>query len=154
MQAYFGVTPQQSAASGFAAFDAVAGTLEAHGLAPASAGLRLKWPNDLMARDAIVCVDDAELEVLQLRRDGLTFTSLRVDTREAFLAALDEFKPHIVIADYKLPASPRQADVLIVAGTLTTKMAPSIDCSTAGASKAASGYMAAPAAMLAITPAL
>jgi BirA family transcriptional regulator, biotin operon repressor / biotin---[acetyl-CoA-carboxylase] ligase len=46
--------PNLSLVAGVAAFDAVAGTLEAHGLAPASAGLRLKWPNDLMARDAKV----------------------------------------------------------------------------------------------------
>lgn len=47
---------------------------------------------------------DAELEEVELRGAGLEFTILRVDTREAFERALDEFKPSIVIADYRLPA--------------------------------------------------
>lgn len=47
---------------------------------------------------------DAELEENELRDAGLRFTLLRVDAREAFERALDEFKPNIVIADYRLPA--------------------------------------------------
>ena len=47
---------------------------------------------------------DAELEESELRDAGLIFTALRVDTREAFEQALDEFKPNIVLADYNLPA--------------------------------------------------
>ncbi len=47
---------------------------------------------------------DAELEEAELRNVGLAFTSLRVDTREAFERALDEFEPDIVLADYRLPA--------------------------------------------------
>ncbi len=47
---------------------------------------------------------DAELEEIELRDAGLAFTMLRVDTRKAFERALDEFKPNIVLADYKLPA--------------------------------------------------
>ncbi|MGZ4960103.1 MAG: PAS domain S-box protein [Methylomonas sp.] len=47
---------------------------------------------------------DAELEELELRHAGLDVTILRVDTREAFERAVDEFKPNIVIADYRLPA--------------------------------------------------
>ncbi len=47
---------------------------------------------------------DAELEELELRDAGLAFSMLRVDTRKAFEQALDEFKPNIVLADYKLPA--------------------------------------------------
>lgn len=47
--------------------------------------------------------DDAELELAQLRRDGLAFTSRCVDTRAAFLAALEDFRPQLVLADYKLP---------------------------------------------------
>src|SRR5664280_1007264 len=47
---------------------------------------------------------DAELEEIELQDAGLAFTSLRVDTREAFEQALDEFKPDIILADYRLPA--------------------------------------------------
>src|SRR5512141_2519028 len=47
---------------------------------------------------------DAELEENELRDAGLTFSLLRVDTRDAFEQALGEFKPNIVIADYRLPA--------------------------------------------------
>ncbi len=47
---------------------------------------------------------DAELEESELRDAGLAFTLLRVDTRDAFERALDEFRPNIVIADYRLPA--------------------------------------------------
>jgi PAS domain S-box-containing protein len=47
---------------------------------------------------------DAELEILELQNAGLVFTSLRVDTRDAFEQALDEFKPDIVLADYRLPS--------------------------------------------------
>ena len=46
---------------------------------------------------------DAELAEIALREAGLVFTSRRVDTREAFVLALEEFKPDIVLADYKLP---------------------------------------------------
>ncbi|MDD5265524.1 MAG: PAS domain S-box protein [Methylococcales bacterium] len=47
---------------------------------------------------------DAELEEIELQDAGLIFTLLRVDTREAFEQALDEFKPDIILADYRLPA--------------------------------------------------
>lgn len=47
---------------------------------------------------------DAELAEEALREAGLSFTARRVDTREAFVRALEEFKPDIVLADYKLPA--------------------------------------------------
>jgi len=47
---------------------------------------------------------DAELEEAELRNAGLVFTSLRVDAHEAFVLALDEFKPDVVLADYRLPA--------------------------------------------------
>lgn len=47
---------------------------------------------------------DAELVEIALREAGLSFTAKRVDTRETFIRALDEFKPDIILADYKLPA--------------------------------------------------
>jgi len=47
---------------------------------------------------------DAELMEDALREAGLSFIAKRVDTREAFIRALEEFKPDIVLADYKLPS--------------------------------------------------
>jgi PAS domain S-box-containing protein len=47
---------------------------------------------------------DAELAVLELRKEGLRFEHLRVDTRDEFIKALNEFKPDIVISDYMMPS--------------------------------------------------
>jgi PAS domain S-box-containing protein len=47
--------------------------------------------------------DDAELEEHELRKAGLVFISQVVDTREAFLKALEEFSPDLILADYDLP---------------------------------------------------
>jgi DNA-binding NtrC family response regulator len=47
---------------------------------------------------------DAELEERELRKAGLVFTSKVVDTREAFLKALDEFFPELILSDYDLPS--------------------------------------------------
>ena len=46
---------------------------------------------------------DAELNERVLRRAGLEFESRRVETREDFLAALGDFKPDAILADYGLP---------------------------------------------------
>ncbi len=46
---------------------------------------------------------DAELAERELRKAGIAFTSLRVETRDAFVRALEEFRPDIVMSDYKLP---------------------------------------------------
>ncbi|MFA6970997.1 MAG: PAS domain S-box protein, partial [Gallionella sp.] len=46
---------------------------------------------------------DAELAGHELRKAGIAFTSLRVETREAFIHALEEFRPDIILSDYKLP---------------------------------------------------
>ncbi len=46
---------------------------------------------------------DAELAEYQLRKAGIAFTSLRVETRDAFVQALEEFHPDIILSDYKLP---------------------------------------------------
>lgn len=46
---------------------------------------------------------DAELMQRALRHDGMTFTAKRVDTEQDFTAALVEFSPDIVLADFKLP---------------------------------------------------
>jgi diguanylate cyclase (GGDEF)-like protein/PAS domain S-box-containing protein len=60
-------------------------------------------PDDLkilMLEDELA---DAELATLALRKAGIAFSSLRVDTRDAFVAALEGFHPDIILADYRLP---------------------------------------------------
>ncbi len=46
---------------------------------------------------------DAELMEYELRMAGIVFISKRVDTREAFIQALEDFRPDIILSDYKLP---------------------------------------------------
>lgn len=48
--------------------------------------------------------EEAEIIQRELQKAGLTFDARRVQTRPAFLAALDEFAPHLILADSKLPA--------------------------------------------------
>lgn len=57
---------------------------------------------------------DAELTEYELRKAGIAFTSLRVETRDAFITGLDEFSPDIVLADFKLPAFDGKAALEIV----------------------------------------
>src|SRR5690349_13693030 len=46
---------------------------------------------------------DAEMEEDELRKGGIDFTSLRVQTRPDLLRALKEFKPQLIISDYSFP---------------------------------------------------
>ncbi|MBU1214697.1 MAG: PAS domain S-box protein [Gammaproteobacteria bacterium] len=46
---------------------------------------------------------DAELAERELSKAGIDFTSLRVETRESFVRALEDFHPDIIMSDYKLP---------------------------------------------------
>lgn len=46
---------------------------------------------------------DAELAQRELRKAGMEFVSEQVETRDAFVQALDTWHPDIVLADYKLP---------------------------------------------------
>ena len=46
---------------------------------------------------------DVELMERELRKEGIEYELKRVDTREQFLAALTEFCPDIILADYSLP---------------------------------------------------
>ncbi len=46
---------------------------------------------------------DAELAERELRKAGIAFTSTRVETKDAFVRALEDFHPDIVLSDYKLP---------------------------------------------------
>jgi diguanylate cyclase (GGDEF)-like protein/PAS domain S-box-containing protein len=47
---------------------------------------------------------DAELAGLTLRQAGLVFAVKRVDTRESFTAAIRDFSPDLILADYSLPS--------------------------------------------------
>ncbi len=46
---------------------------------------------------------DAELMQHELRKAGLAFTAVRVDTREDFVREIEKYAPDIILADYKLP---------------------------------------------------
>jgi two-component system cell cycle sensor histidine kinase/response regulator CckA len=48
--------------------------------------------------------EEAELAERELGRGGVAFDPLRVDTREAFVEALDQFRPDVILCDYALPA--------------------------------------------------
>jgi signal transduction histidine kinase len=47
---------------------------------------------------------DVELEVRELRKAGLAFSYRRVDTEAGFRDAVRDFRPHLIISDYSLPA--------------------------------------------------
>ena len=47
---------------------------------------------------------DAELLEYEIRKGGFEFIATRVETQEGFLAALEEFRPDIIISDYHLPS--------------------------------------------------
>ncbi|MGH8740313.1 MAG: EAL domain-containing protein [Burkholderiales bacterium] len=47
--------------------------------------------------------DDAELELRELRRAGLRVASKIVDSRSAFMQALGEFDPQVIISDFSMP---------------------------------------------------
>ncbi|MFA7619202.1 MAG: response regulator [Thiohalomonadaceae bacterium] len=47
---------------------------------------------------------DAALVEYELRSAGLSFTTLRVESRDQFTRALVEFAPDLILADFKLPA--------------------------------------------------
>src|SRR5437868_13616479 len=47
--------------------------------------------------------EDAELIAFELRRANIHFSMRRVETRSAFLEALEEFAPNAIFADYSLP---------------------------------------------------
>lgn len=54
----------------------------------------------LMLEDTLT---DAELEEHELRKAGIAFTLKRVETQDAFVSALEEFRPDIILSDYNLP---------------------------------------------------
>ncbi|TLY32615.1 MAG: PAS domain S-box protein [Ignavibacteria bacterium] len=78
---------------------------------------------------------DAELAESTLRRGSIEFTARRVDTKEAFLRALDEFSPDVILADYSVPSFGGmaaldicqrrcpQVPVIVVSGTIGEEFA-------------------------------
>jgi len=46
---------------------------------------------------------DVELAERELRKEGVSFTSMRVETEEGFLQALKDFRPDLIISDYAMP---------------------------------------------------
>lgn len=54
----------------------------------------------LLVEDVVM---DAELVQREIRKAGILFLPLRVDTRNDFLHQLHEFAPDIILADYSLP---------------------------------------------------
>ena len=86
---------------------------------------------------------DAELVEYELGRANIPFVTRRVDTREAFLAALDDFSPDVILSDYTLPrfdgmtalALARErvpsTPLLIVTGSVNEETA--VGCMKAGA---------------------
>ena len=47
---------------------------------------------------------DAELAVREIKKAGIPFEHMRVETKDAFLSALNEFNPDIIISDYAMPS--------------------------------------------------
>ena len=47
---------------------------------------------------------DAELAIRELQRDGVSCTTRRVQTEEAFVRMLDEYCPDLILSDFTLPA--------------------------------------------------
>ena len=86
---------------------------------------------------------DAALVEREIQKAGIDFVSKRVENRETFLAALEEFEPDFILSDYSLPAfdgmsalriaGERVPDVpfLIITGSLNEETA--VECIKAGA---------------------
>jgi diguanylate cyclase (GGDEF)-like protein len=62
---------------------------------------------DSDSRIRVLLIEDApaeaELTVRQLKKGGLDCQYLRVETEERFTAALQEFRPHVILSDFTLP---------------------------------------------------
>ena len=73
----------------------------------AAAGLRRAPAAHVAPSIRILLVEDVpaegELTIRQLRQGGLSCECLRVDTEECFTAALQEFRPDVILSDFTLP---------------------------------------------------
>lgn len=86
---------------------------------------------------------DAELIERELRKSDIVFTAKRVETKEAFLKALTEFEPDIVLSDYSLPQfsglealrllkeKETAVPFILITGSLTEEVA--VECMKEGA---------------------
>jgi PAS domain S-box-containing protein len=86
---------------------------------------------------------DAEIVEYELGRSGIGFTARRVDRRDAFIAALDEFAPDLILSDFSLPSFDGMsalrlaqehrpsAPFIVVTGSINEETA--VDCMKAGA---------------------
>jgi PAS domain S-box-containing protein len=86
---------------------------------------------------------DAELVEYELQRASIPFEARRVDTREAFLEAIEQFRPDLILSDYTLPRFDGMAALglarerapavpfLIVTGSVNEETA--VGCMKAGA---------------------
>jgi len=106
------------------------------------------WGNTMEKQLRILIVEDvptdAELMERELRLANIEFTSLRVETRDDFLRQLEEFSPHIILSDYRLPAfdglqalsllmeRAPSIPLIIVTGTINEETA--VECMKRGAS--------------------
>jgi PAS domain S-box-containing protein len=86
---------------------------------------------------------DMELAERELREGGIRFTSVRAETREEFLKALNEFRPELIISDYSLPefdgmqalklARERNANIPFIIFTGSINEETAVACLKAGA---------------------
>ena len=86
---------------------------------------------------------DAELMERQLKKDGITIVSRRVESKSSYLKALKTFQPELLLADYKLPKFDAlralalgnkmapQTPFIIVTGTISEETA--VTCMKQGA---------------------
>ncbi|MGA9752124.1 MAG: PAS domain S-box protein [Acidobacteriota bacterium] len=86
---------------------------------------------------------DAALVEREIRKAGIDFVSRRVENRETFLAAIEEFDPDFILSDYSLPqfdgmsalrlADERAPEIpfIIITGSLNEETA--VECIKAGA---------------------
>ncbi len=65
----------------------------------------------LLAEDVAA---DAELELRELKRAGLAVVHRTVDNERAFIAALEEFEPHVVLSDFSMPGFDGMAALAVV----------------------------------------
>ncbi|HDP95136.1 MAG TPA: PAS domain S-box protein [Candidatus Aminicenantes bacterium] len=87
--------------------------------------------------------NDAEMARRELSRESIEFHDMIVDGEEEFRRALDDFKPHLVISDYAMPAfdgmraleitrsRPERIPFIILTGSINEETA--VDCLKAGA---------------------
>ena len=54
----------------------------------------------LMVEDAPA---DAELAMRELKKAGIAYEMVRVETKAVFLRKLEEFRPDLIISDFSLP---------------------------------------------------